>query len=359
MHAERTDLRDNNFDAVRLSLATCIFMAHATCVFFPALQSNPLFWLPVMLRNVAIECFFVLSGFLVFMSWDRAPDCRRFFSKRAARILPAYVAVVLACAIGGALLTSRPVAEYFSLDWVRFLFANLFFVNFFQESLPGAFDNGVTGIVNYPLWTVKIELLFYLSVPALAISLGRFRSVFWIINLYLLSLLYRFGVEHYAIASDAGWLRVFAKQLPAQFSFFIAGYALYRFFPAFMKWKDFAFGAAVFSLILQSYYPWMLLRPAAIAIIVIYCAYSLPRIKSFHSIGDLSYGVFLFHFPVLHVIAEHTPLSGTAAFALSAIYVFGIAFLSWRWLEHPILARVRGADERAEPAAGQQVSLES
>jgi peptidoglycan/LPS O-acetylase OafA/YrhL len=130
-------IRDNNFDLLRLLFAGSVFLWHLYVLTrAPALEVLTL----LVSSNIAVKGFFVISGFLVMMSYENSSSVREYAGKRLRRIYPAYAAVVLACAIAGAFLTALPLAAYVSVDLARYLAANLVFLNFLAPTLPGLFE---------------------------------------------------------------------------------------------------------------------------------------------------------------------------------------------------------------------------
>ena len=122
-------------------------------------------WLP---RNGAIlvDMMILLSGFCLFLPYaremvygEKAPGARAFYVKRAARILPSYYVAVFLVLFCFAL----PLGQYAtSADMWKDLVPHLFFVhNFFPESMQWTKLNGA-------LWTVGVEVQFYLLFPLLA-----------------------------------------------------------------------------------------------------------------------------------------------------------------------------------------------
>ena len=121
----------------------------------------------VMNSEVAVQGFFILSGYLVFGSYDRLGDTATFYRRRFLRIYPAYVAAVLlflALGIGQALAFGRSVA------WSEvplYLAANLSTLNFLHPTVGGVFAGNTVEHLNGALWSIKVELMFYLLVPLL------------------------------------------------------------------------------------------------------------------------------------------------------------------------------------------------
>src|SRR5690606_39839636 len=86
--------------------------------------------------------------------------------------------------------------------------------------------------VNGALWTLKIEVMFYLSVPVIVWFLRRIGLWQGLLALYVLSAIYSYVIG--IIAMERGGLFVeLQRQLPGQLMYFIAGGALYYFFEQF------------------------------------------------------------------------------------------------------------------------------
>jgi peptidoglycan/LPS O-acetylase OafA/YrhL len=83
----------------------------------------------------------VVSGFLVFMSFERSSSLASYARKRMRRIYPAYFTVVMLCAVGLPQSVRKGSLDYFSLAWGKYVLANLVFLNFLQPGLPGVLPN--------------------------------------------------------------------------------------------------------------------------------------------------------------------------------------------------------------------------
>ena len=330
-------MRANNFDLVRLFLAILVVFEHAYLVGLDPIRMGA--WGLSFDGYTAVQCFFVISGFLIFQSWENTSDTRRYFSKRARRIYPAYFTIVVAMALLGVFLTSLdPVAYFTSSEWIKYLLANLVFLNFIQPTLPGVFAGSVEPIVNGPLWTIKLEVMFYLSVPLIAYIGRRTNMVTLLIVLYVGSTIWAQLCGYLNEATGRGMYATLGRQLPGQLSFFVAGGLIYYHLDAFKKYAHLlvlialpvAIGHAVVGL------PWLF--PAALAVIVIYVVEVFPYLGNFGRFGDMSYGLYIFHYPVLHIVAAY---GFFASAEMSLAFGFGVAlvlaFLSWHLIEKPAL----------------------
>jgi peptidoglycan/LPS O-acetylase OafA/YrhL len=153
-------------DGIRALAIWMVLLAH---LYFTAGASpQALAWLPAPLRAVlghgwlGVDLFFVLSGFLItrILRSNRHVDAgtyfRRFYLRRATRILPLYLAVLLALFVAYGLR----YAPFFGLCLL--LAANL----------PGLLGVPVP-LGAGPFWSLGVEEQFYFVWPWLALWLGR------------------------------------------------------------------------------------------------------------------------------------------------------------------------------------------
>src|ERR1700744_2670004 len=87
-------MRNNNFDIVRLVLATIVVFVHSSAL---SLNSSLDILPRILSAHVAVEGFFAISGFLIFASYDRCKSIGEYFSNRAFRILPGYWLSTIFC----------------------------------------------------------------------------------------------------------------------------------------------------------------------------------------------------------------------------------------------------------------------
>jgi peptidoglycan/LPS O-acetylase OafA/YrhL len=202
----------NNFTLLRLLLAVMVVFGH-----FKLLTGSPQPF-PFNLADAAVDCFFVVSGFLVTGSFERSRNLWAFYTRRVFRVWPMYAFVVVAQTVALVALLPRGIFSEIG-ETLRYLVANLLMANFLQNDIGGVLHKLVVPTINPSLWTLKIEMGFYLIIPAIYLAIRRWGwSVLVII--FATSALYdvvalKFGFDRYA------------KQLPGQMQFFVVGMALY------------------------------------------------------------------------------------------------------------------------------------
>lgn len=328
--------KNNNLDLLRFSFAFVVFLVHGYHLSDVASLS---IFNSIFSAKMAVECFFVVSGFLIFMSYEHSSSLKRYFEKRVRRIYPAYFSVVVICAIFGSLLSTYSYSEYFfSSEFYRYLIANLVFLNFIQPDLPGVFSENSFSAVNGALWTLKIEVMFYLSVP---IFVWLFRKIgLWqgLTLLYFASFIYSFCMQ-LLINKHGGIFIELQRQLPGQLMFFIAGGALYYSFDFFKSNATLLLLIAVAAYIFESLFQTGLLYAAAIAIFVVYFGFIFKYLGNFGKYGDFSYGIYILHFPLLQAFVAYQFFADTPIFAMliTTATVMIAAYFMWHGAEKKML----------------------
>ncbi|MEP6806750.1 MAG: acyltransferase [Flavobacterium sp.] len=334
----------NCFDFLRFFFAANILLAHLC-----ELSENKNLAFLVHFSNaiIGVKGFFVISGFLVAKSYVNTPSIKKYFIKRAKRILPAYVVVIVLSVLVFAFFSNYSVLEYFSDNGVyTYLGWNLIFLNFLHPCLPGLFQSNLYCAVNGALWTLKIEEGFYIVLPFIFYVIKKIKKPFLILaSLYILSLLYWYLMYSYFNKP------LLAKQLPGYLSYFVTGIFLFLNFDFIMKYKRIIFLFSV--LILVSFYFLSdllnVFYPAAFGCIVILCAYNIPFFNNFGKYGDFTYGLYIYHFPIIQLFRQYDLFDKYNPFLMSMAVIlitFFFAILSWFFVEKRFLDRFKNSNEK-------------
>ncbi|RZJ56218.1 MAG: acyltransferase [Flavobacterium sp.] len=328
----------NCFDFLRFFFAANVLLSHIS----ELSQNKNLYFLSNFANAIiGIKAFFVISGFLVAKSYVNTPSLKTYFIKRAKRILPAYVVVILLSVLVFAFFSSYSFLEYFSDSGVyKYLGWNLVFLNFMQPCLPGLFENNLLCAVNGALWTLKIEESFYLVLPVIFFAIRKTKKSFLIlITLYVLSLLYWFVMNYEN-------QYVLAKQLPGYLAYFVTGIFVFLNFEFIMLHKIKFFFLSVF--LLAAYYfsvPQMnLFYPAAFGFIIIIAAYNLKWFNNFGKYGDFTYGLYIYHFPIIQLFRQYDLFEKYNPYLMTIVVILiamVFAVLSWFIVEKRFLDRFK------------------
>jgi len=340
LNSVTTDLRmqQNNFDLLRFIFASMVFLVHAHILSgAPGLSILG----DVLSSEIAVKSFFVVSGFLIFMSFENSRSLGSYFTKRIRRIYPAYFVVTTGTLLVWALFGDARIDQIFSFQTLRYVVANLVFMNFIQHDLPSLFSHNPLHAVNGALWTLKVEVLFYMCVPLIVLASQRFGRIFIFLALYGLSVGYTVLLENMATKTGASMYLELQRQLPGQLTFFIAGASAYYFFPLFKRHAGLLVGLSIIAFMLRFYLPWSIVEPAALGVLVIFFACAVPYLGNFGKYGDLSYGIYIIHFPILQTLISYGGFAQypwvTLTFAITV--VVALAFLSWHFVEKPFLRK--------------------
>lgn len=349
--AHLRSLRENNFDLLRLLAATQVAFIHADNHLhlkgtMAAALSRAFAYFP------GVPIFFVISGYLIAMSLEVNPRLPEYFRNRALRIFPGLwvcqvmtIVTVALCYSDWPGMGARQVLQFGK--WLLLAFT----------IMPGAtppFLSGYgSGGLNGSLWTITVELQFYLCLPLL---LGLVRKARLNLNVTLTILvlaLYPLGAWYEAHIRDY-WgqpsFQLLALSLLPYLHMFLLGVLLQK---NFLRWARFLKGKALIwavvyvllavllhynGLSVETNVP-NLLSMSALAAAIIASAYTAPRLaERLLGRNDISYGVYIYHMPVFNAflalgLVDSTPLA-LGALALT----FLLAYLSWRLVEKPCLA---------------------
>lgn len=344
-----------NFDYVRLVAAASVIFSHSFTIAEDSEKNEPLARLLGTDNITAIYgvcVFFIVSGFLITMSAVNSRSVIQYAASRILRIYPAFLMCQLLTAlILGAMFSSiGPAAYVKSLYALKYTYHHVFDIANAWEIPTVRFyvDARRTGEgLNGSLWTIQQELFCYLVIGCLL--LGRVLN--WRIVLLVLALSSPYAVPwnrnnadtlmtliDYRIDEDRVYDYLWVGQ-----SFFI-GSLIYFFWrrrkdlPAWPLWGCAAvLGWAIYR---QHYYD---LFPFYAAYPILYFATRRRGLPSLHKFGDISYGLYLYGWPVEQTVRGlwGPGVAWWQVFIVSLLGASTAGYLSWHLLEKHALALKR------------------
>lgn len=344
----------NNFDFLRFILASLVIVSHSPMLLDGDARREPLARITadgLTLGALAVNGFFLISGFLILQSWLFSRGVGDFFKKRVLRIYPAFVvATIFSVLLAGALGAANAHEYWRQMDAGYFLqqakrIASLRIPNTppLIPNTPPVFAGLPYPAVNGAIWTVRYEFACYLGIAALGLAGLAKRRVFVLacaVAAYAV-----FAAQHLklitlsiddlpVLGTPAHWPR-FA-------TYFLAGMCFYHFRE---KFRPSALGAliAAGALLLGCAVPRMsvFVLPVFGAWLLFAAAFSPAiRLHHFGKHGDFSYGIFLYGWPVQTLLIWHfgRGLHPAALSALALAGAAGLAWCSWHLVERPCLA---------------------
>ena len=319
------------FDYLRISLAVGVLLFHSLVTSNGGATE---FWTGPWRFVVAIilPMFFALSGYLVTGSLFRV-NLRHFVTLRVARIVPALaVEITLSAVLIGTLVTTVPIPDYLgSAEFYQYFLNIIGLIHFF---LPGVFEgNPYPRYVNGQLWTIPYELECYLALVVLAVLGVIRRRALLAATVAVISLVFS---AHVLITGDVNHLdHVAGRMLVLSF---LAAVSIYTYRDV-LPYSHLlgALSLAVSAALLQ-HAELAFFAAIPVAYATVWLGLMRPPAIPF---GDLSYGVYLFHFPVQQTAMHVFPGIGSwwLLSLISLPVTTACAWLSWTFVEHPILAR--------------------
>jgi peptidoglycan/LPS O-acetylase OafA/YrhL len=326
---------------------------------------------------VGVDVFFVISGFVItgLLLRERqgtgSTSLLNFYARRVRRILPAATLVILITVAASYLFIDSVAGNTVADDgrWAAAFLANFHFeaigTNYFTASrAPSPLQN---------FWSLSVEEQFYLVYPTLFLLMARLKG--------RLSLQVKMAITLVVVVIASYWLSIVQTASHPASAYFspltraweLALGALVAVTTPWLKqmpprvailltWTGLAaIAVAAFSFTAQTAYPGSLVAiPVVGAGLIIAGGVGAPRfgaerllgLRPFQWFGQRSYSLYLWHWPILIIVAEYADKSTlpVGENLLLVVLAIAIASVSYRAVENPI--RHWKLPSRATVAAG-------
>jgi len=340
MLSKYTNSRDNNFNLIRFIAASLVLYSHS----FPlsGIPGEPfLKYLGISGGAIAVDVFFISSGFLIASSFFKRKNIGSFIWSRILRIYPALIIAVLFCIfIVGLFFTKEGWSSYLDNPIThKYFFKNITLFFGVEYALPSVFnENPYKNAVNGSLWTLPHEVKMYAYLASIGVILSYLKKItgYELIKISFLiiaicSIVIEF-LNHFNPPSQGESFRLF--------SMFFTGVAFYLWRDnIFMSLKIFTILLTILIVSLVSNEMFFIVYTILLPYLTLYIAY-IPggRIRSFNKFGDYSYGIYIYAFPVQQAVAAAIPnISLITMVSISFIITFVLSFLSWHFIEKRFL----------------------
>lgn len=304
---------------------------------------------------LGVDLFFFISGFCLFYPYARAliegraqPTVRRFFERRLLKIVPSYLLALGVFAIVYHAQFASPQ------DAAVQIFSHLTFLHTLSPATYGA--------ISGPLWTIGVEVQFYLLFPLIVPWFRRSPFFGWLV-LAGISEGYRLSIAGAGLGAEFSWI----NQLPAFFDLFGAGMLAAHTLvtlrnrtapdaPTATAYSGAAFAIAVIGLGYASYvgatagnaaaHQWLndhriLIGPLCFAL-ALTTSFAVPRWQSIVAtralvfLSAISYNLYLWHLEIA-VWLHNTALDPAVSGMLAVPVAIGVAWFITTRFEQPIL----------------------
>ena len=331
--------RDNNLNLLRMAAAVAVLVSHAWPIALGDEVVQPMLrWTGLTLGEIAVQIFFVISGFLIAASYVRSDSLLRFTLARVLRLMPGLVVSIalVGLVMGPFVSTLEPIAFLTHTETWSFLVRNITLISV-QYTLPGVFENNPYPTVEGSIWTLIHEVACYVGVGIAGVCgiLARPRLATGCL-----------------IAAALFWLLVFLGDvpLPGRILAFLELALPFGVGVGFWLWRDrlplSAIACLVFWLIWALAFATQGFTPLTQMLFVFALAYSVfwvgyvpgGRWRLYNRLGDYSYGVYIYAFPMQGLaIWLFGPMSPLTNILIALPLTLLPSILSWHWIEKPAL----------------------
>lgn len=331
----------NNFDLLRILFAWFVIISHsyvlnglgATDPLFEATNQTFLF------SFIGVKGFFIISGYLIFKSMMVSKSIPEYLIKRTLRIFPALAVVLLVTLVAVFFIYPAGITPFFYNKEVYAYFIGnliLFKPHFF---ITGVFSNLMSPAINGSLWTIEYEFFFYILIlvfffvrsnkKLLTILLGLSVAAFLVVRLFF----YNWTVQtHFFIPLES----IFDLG-----SYFLMGSLLSCYDLDQLPAKNVIAAFLLTALLVGTYmHVGHTVVYFTLPYLVIYLGKKTSGLAAWvhQKLGDPSYGIYLYAFPLQQFIIYLYKPSTLTLFVISTIGAFAFGYLSWILIEKKALA---------------------
>lgn len=334
------DHRKNNFDFLRFIFASFVIITHSyalsgikECDSLCELSNGQ-----INFSYIGVKGFFVISGYLIFQSLQRSENIIDYFWKRLLRLFPALFIVLLLTILLTPFVYQGEIPFLNNTSLLTYLPNNLSLYRI-QFSISGVFEkNPYKSAINGSLWTIPYEFTMYILLSFLIIFRKNKKALLIILLMSFLLLLVgnifyleQLGKYEYILSS---------KILLDLGVFFIAGSLLAAINIEKIKRKK-ELVILFFTIVIISIYFNFYAYTKYITLPILFIFLGLCPIPFIcnigNKIGDLSYGIYIYGFPVQQTLMYYFKLNYLELMIYSMIVSYFFAYFSWHLIEKKAL----------------------
>ena len=313
----------NNFDLLRHFLAFSVVWHH-----FMVLTgvSFSFFVFDLINSDIAVKAFFVISGLLIWVSANNTKTITAYTLKRLFRLYPALVFILLTSSVVTLVVYDQSFTEI-----LQYLSWNSIFLNFMHPCIGDVFDSNEICAVNGALWTLKLEVSYYIFI-GIAVFFIKKHAYKLVVIFTIISLLIETCLLFIPYLNES-YALLLSNQIPFKFYYFGLGVIINNYYKSISTLNlllAFCLGlVGWFGFNIEFFF-----LPLFVVSFVFLIAFRAPVINM-SKIGDLSYGLYIFHFPLIQLFVYNDWLSGR--FYIDFIIIFSILLIlsrfSWLYIE--------------------------
>lgn len=339
----------NNFDIIRLLAALQVVVVHLITHF----RLSSLDWIVKILSPFpGVPVFFFVSGLLISAAWERNPSLNKFFLNRFYRIYPGLWGCIIFAVLSVVILADTELISQNTGTFLLWIFAQSTILQMWNPEFLKGYG---LGAVNGALWTIAVEICFYLFVPILywIYRIVKIRRIIILLIITSLSFSLNYFLEYgldrelkdciaikAILLTPFPWVGMFCVGIFANNNLnYLVSILSGRFLPVLCVFMLFA--------IVPFFVPRNIFfgfgNHIGLVNYFLLCALILSGAFTNKTLAtsllkkhDLSYGIYIYHQPLLNVflVLGFVSMSGLI---LCLMFVILLAFISWKFIERPVL----------------------
>jgi peptidoglycan/LPS O-acetylase OafA/YrhL len=332
--------RSNGIGALRLFFASLVIVSHSPEMLDGSLAREPLHRLFGTLSSgtLAVDAFFLISGYLIAASFAASTSVVSYFKKRALRIYPAFIVCCLLCIFCVAPLAGADLSSLRPPDWGRIAYRLLLLKS---PELTGVFEGLPYATLNGSAWTISYEFRCYILAALFGlVGLYRRRGLFLALTATLLTANVLLNFTSIGAFTAPGWFVGAVGEPHLQLrllSPFMVGTCFWLYRDHIALRARYA-AVCTLGLVVLMFVP--ALAEAALVLlggyVLFWTAFKVTwrPLHTLNAKDDISYGIYLYAWPIGALVAWYWPTVTPVVLALLTFIgavLFGLG--SWHLIE--------------------------
>ena len=328
-------IKENNFHFLRFLFALFVVVTHSYALsgsdenaqWISQITNGQLNW-----SSIGLNGFFVISGYFIFQSLDRSVTIGSYFKKRVLRVFPGLLGVLLLTIILIPFLHLGNSSVFTQADYYTYLPNNLSLFGF-QSIVKGVFEANYYHSINGSLWTIRYEFALYIALASLYVikqNQKLVRAILLSVFIFMY-LVFVFFIEKVAGAKIGNFQGLPLFNLG---TFFVMGSLL-----ASVNFEKYVSLQLFFSylliLIISVYFQkYELVKHLFFPALVLSIGFiKLPFFSTFGKYGDMSYGIYIYSFPIQQTLVYLFNCKVYTLMLSSILISSMFGYFSWNLIE--------------------------
>lgn len=329
--------RSNNFDFLRLLFASLVIISHS----YPLTRQLEIIAKitneQLSLGSLSVDCFFIMSGYLIMTSLQRSESPQEYIWKRLLRLYPALLVLLMVTMLFLPFVYQGK--DIFSENSYQTYFQNALSLYNVQYNVAGVFEhNPYPKAINGSLWSLSYEFTMYITLLFL-FPLRKSKNLLTIIAIFFFFSFYCMISQNFLLEMSLKKILILPDLFYKLAAYFLGGSILAL--CNLKKHNTLAIRLVLAGLLILSLYLhiYKYISPIALPILIIFIGINKNKYISQvgKKIGDISYGVYIYGFIVQQTLMYFLGLGTVKLMIVSMLITYIFAYFSWHFIEKPTL----------------------